>query len=70
MKTFSIIRIKMVVLVVQSRYFFYWAGKKSVVSVVFAPSSDFLVLKQSRKWARLRLNMTCVTEKLKKTKQI
>ena len=46
MRTFAIIRIKMVVSVVQSiGIFFSLKIKKSVVRFVFAPSRDLLVLK-------------------------
>ena len=47
MKTLPIIRIKMVVSIVQSigPFFYLRQVKNAVVSVVFAPSCDYLVLK-------------------------
>ena len=60
MKTLATIRIKMIVPVVQSIGIFFSLRqvKKLVVSVVFAPSHDFLVLKYVLKAAILNgLNM-------------
>ena len=64
-ETRPIIRIKMVASVVQSiGIFFLRLVKKSVVSVVFAPSRDFLVLEYVLKTFHIQgLNMTDLCDK-------